>query len=244
MKARVRCEAILFAVFLIGGLLLIKFSSLPIDRTTWLIGFGVFVVVFLFELCFVCPFEHGKGLLTNIATLEERMKPRLKISGGKVEKSFLVNNETFYFRPILKLDGTEPLYNIEARITRINKDGEILRLDEPFQLAMHPAASPALPILTPGTPGLVDLIKADSNKSPELALVYPYREFDRGVVASGHTYEIDIRVSYLTAPNNAVSQDCTARFRWEGNPSASLFEILTQPASVPNTATSPRSPTS
>lgn len=239
MKARVRCEAILFAAFLIGGLLLVKFSSLPIDRTTWWIVFGIFVVVFLFELCFVCPYEHAKGLLANIATLEERIKPRLKICGGKMEKSFMVDGKAFYLRPILELEGAEPLYNVEARVTQIRKDREILRVDEPLQLAMHPAASPTLPILTPGTTGLVDLIKADSNERPELALVYPYRFFERGLIASGHTYEIDIRVSYLTAANNALSQDCTAVFRWEGNPSASRFEITTQPSSVPNKEASP-----
>src|SRR5438128_8000336 len=82
VKARVRCEAILFAVFLLGGLLLLKYSSIPIDRTTWLIGFSVFVVVFLFELCFICPFNHAKSLVEKIDALEELMKPRIKVSGS------------------------------------------------------------------------------------------------------------------------------------------------------------------
>ena len=199
-----------------------------------LAGASVFILRWVYSSYAVFKAEKDK-----VIALKERMKPRLRISGGKMEKSFMVNNETFYFRPILELDGVEPLYNVEARITQIREDGKILELDEQPLLAMHPAASPTLPALTPNTLGFVDLIRADSNKRPELALVYPYVTIKRGLVGSGHTYEIDIRISYLTAPNNAVSQDCTARFRWERNPSASLFEILTQPASVPNTGASP-----
>ena len=150
------------------------------------------------------------------------MKPRLKISGGKVEKSFIANSDTFYFRPMLELQGIEPLYNVEARVTHIREDGKILKLDEQLQLAMHPAASPALPVLTPNTLGFVDLIKADSNKRPELALVYPYVTIKRSLVASGNTYEIDIRISSI----NAVHQDCTAIFCWKGDPSASRFEVV------------------
>jgi len=229
VKARIWAETVGFVAFLILGFISLGYPNFAADKTLWWTIAGIFVAVLFFEICFVSPYVHARDLLSTVEALKDRMKSRLTISGGKVEKSFMVSEKTFYFRPMLELKGTEPLFNVEARITQIKKDGEILKLYEQLQLAMHPTAGPTLAVLMPNTLGLVDLIRADSNKRPELALVWPYVTIDRGLVASGHTYHIDIRISYLTAASNALSQDCAAVFCWKDDPSASRFEVVTQP---------------
>jgi len=64
MTARVKVEALLFLLFLVSGPILFRPSpAIQIEKTTWALGFLLFLVVFLFELCFVSPYNHAKTLI-------------------------------------------------------------------------------------------------------------------------------------------------------------------------------------
>jgi hypothetical protein len=60
LKARVRAEAVGFVAFLIIGIVALRFSKFPVDKTLWWMVFAVFVVVFLVEICFVTPHRRAK----------------------------------------------------------------------------------------------------------------------------------------------------------------------------------------
>ena len=81
MKARVHAEFAGFVFFILGGLLVLRWVSFPFDKTLWWIVFGAFVVTLIVEVCFISPFNHAKSLVTKIEAFEERMRPRIKVSG-------------------------------------------------------------------------------------------------------------------------------------------------------------------
>lgn len=60
VKARVRAEAAIFVAFLICGLVGLWLSKFPVDKTVWWIGFTVFAVWLLIEICFVSPYRHAR----------------------------------------------------------------------------------------------------------------------------------------------------------------------------------------
>lgn len=132
VKARVRCEAILFAVFLLGGLLLLKYSSLPIDRTTWLIGFGVFVVVFLFELCFLSPYQYAKTLIQERDSLDAQLN---KLRADKLEEG----KEMFAAAAEKIAQGTHPLRALqEVRADTLDTNDMLIAFCEDLQKHGHP----------------------------------------------------------------------------------------------------------
>jgi hypothetical protein len=154
--------------------------------------------------------------------LEERIRPQMQISGGRsVDKCCIWGGETFYFRARLESLGVEPIHKVEAHITEIRKDGEPVELFEVAQLMMHPGC-PTLLLLKHKVTGFIDVIKTDLNTQPVLALAWNYASVDADMVASGHTYQIDIAVSAETVPTQA----CTFVFTWNGNPFTSQFEML------------------
>lgn len=62
MKGRVRAEGVGFVIFLGGGLLKLRFQNFPFDDALWWGVAIVFVLVLLWELCFLSPYEHVKAL--------------------------------------------------------------------------------------------------------------------------------------------------------------------------------------
>jgi hypothetical protein len=223
-KARVRCEAILFVVFLLGGLLLLRYTSLPIDRTTWLIGFAAFVAIFLFELCFVCPYRHAKDLAAKVAAFEERMKPRIKVSGNMQTENcftYAIGQDIEYFRAKLDSLGLEPIRNVEAHVMAIRKEGVPVPVGEYPQLMMHPG-TPTLALLKNKVPGFIDVIKTNpETRQPMLALAWNYASVASWIVASEETYEIDITISSTSAPPT----DFTFIFTWTGHALTSQFSV-------------------
>ena len=186
---------------------------------TWLILFGCF-----FSAAFLAwrdehrliKLEHEK-----VNALEDRIKPRMQIAGGRsVDKCFIHGND-FFFRAKLEPLGIEPIHKVEAHITEIRRDAEPVELSEVAQLMMHPGC-PTLPLLKHKVTGFIDIIKTDSNTQPVLALAWPYASLDANLVSSGHTYQIDIAVSSESAP----TQTCTFVFTWNGDPFTSEFEML------------------
>ncbi len=95
VKARVIAEAVLFVLFLTGGLVLFKLPKFPMDKTIWWSVFLTFVVIFLVEICFVSPYRHVKSLqkshtgekaalLTQLAELEQKLQRQRTASVMKV----------------------------------------------------------------------------------------------------------------------------------------------------------------
>jgi hypothetical protein len=161
--------------------------------------------------------EHRKAL-----ALEERIKPKMKISGGRsVDKCFIWGGDIFYFRARLESLGVDHIHKVEAHITEIRKDGEPVELKEVAQLMMHPGC-PTLPVLKHKVTGFIDVIKTDLNTQPVLALAWNYASVEADIVASGDTYEIDIAVSAESVP----TQTCTFVFAWSGHPFTSKFEMI------------------
>jgi hypothetical protein len=133
VKARVRCETILFALFLIGGLILIKYPSLPIDRTTWLCGFAVFIGVFLIEFCFISPWNHAKllvqarqselrALTLELENVRKQLRELLDQDGKK--------GDALYFSGVEKIgQGMHPFCAMQAaHVDELNTNDDLLRV--------------------------------------------------------------------------------------------------------------------
>lgn len=75
MTARVKVEALLFLLFLVSGLILFRPSpAIQIEKTTWALGFLLFLVVFIFELCFLSPYNHARALIQKHTTESQNLK--------------------------------------------------------------------------------------------------------------------------------------------------------------------------
>lgn len=232
MKARVHAEFAGFVFFILGGLLVLRWVSFPFDKTLWWIVFGAFVVTLIVEVCFISPFNHAKSLVKKIEAFEERMRPRIKVSGDmQTENCFIPSNDIFYFRARLDSLGTEPILNVEAHIIALRKEGASVPIGEYPQLMMHPG-TPTLAALKYKVPGFIDVVKTDPQfDQPVLALAWDYASIDRWIIASGDTYEIDITISSINAP----PKDFTFEFKWVNDAFQSMFEArdITQPSLVP-----------
>jgi hypothetical protein len=134
-----------------------------------------------------------------------------------------MGGEIFYFRAKLESLGIDHIHEVEAHITKIRRDGKPVELFEVAQLIMHPGCR-TLPLLKQGVTGFIDVIRRKPNGGPVLALAWDYASIDADLVASGHTYEIDISVSAESVP----TQMCTFVFAWNGDPFTSKFEMLSQ----------------
>ena len=196
VKARVRVEAILFLMFLFGGLFIL-------GRTTWLVGFIVFFLAFLFELCFICPFNHAKTLEKKIAGLQDRVKSEITVSCDE-EQCRLPPSQTTHglFRVIVQLGGVDLITNVKARIEALRKDGEKLTLREPVRLRFHSAdASGELKTMSPGTGEPLDMLRLEHIGALSLALAWNYANFDCDFCKEpDHTYEMDVSISSSVLP--------------------------------------------
>jgi hypothetical protein len=228
VNARVWAEAAGFVLFLSFGFISLGYARFPADKTLWFAMTIVFGIVLFLEICFVSPYRHAQGLSAQIEAekakvivLEDRIKPKMQISGGRsVDKCFVAALDAFYFRARIESLGIEHIYKVEAHITEIRKDGEVVELDEVAQLMLHPGVA-TLPVLKHKVAGFIDVVKTDKNDQPELALAWLYKSVDATLVSSGHTYEIDIAVS----SESVSTQTCTFVFKWDGDPFTSEFEI-------------------
>jgi len=130
VKARVRADAAIFAAFLIFGLVGLWLSKFPVDKTVWWIGFTVFAVWLLIEICFVSPYRHAQGLTAQIdasesklAVLEEASKPRIKISCAKdIEGCVVPDHQGIWYRARLDLTGNN-VSGLEASVTDLWENG-------------------------------------------------------------------------------------------------------------------------
>jgi len=187
-------------------------------------GLWLFIALCLIAMFLAWRDEHRKAEneQSRILALEERMKPKMQISGGRsVDKCFIWAGDIFYFRARLESLGAEHIHNVEAHVTEIRRDGEPVELKEVAQLMMHPGCR-TLPVLKHKVTGFIDVIKTGLNTQPVLALAWNYASVDADLVASGHTYQIDIAVSAESVP----TQMCTFVFAWSGDPFTSKFEML------------------
>jgi hypothetical protein len=196
VKARVRVEAILFLVFLSGGFFIL-------DRTMWLVGFVLFALAFLFELCFICSFNHAKTLEKEIATLQDRVKSEITVSCDD-EQCTLPPSQTTHglFRVIVHLGGADLITNVKARIEALRKDGKKLTLREPVRLRFHSAdASGELKTMSAGTGEPLDMLRLEHVGALSLALAWNYANFDRDFCNEpDHTYEMDVSISSSIFP--------------------------------------------
>lgn len=201
-----RCEAILFAVFLLGGFLLI-------DRTVWLIGFAAFVVLFLFELCFICPLNHAKSLVEKIDALEDRLKPRISVSCDDDEQCKLAAGErnAAHFRVRIHLSGDKIAEKVTATVIGIREDERKLPVTQPVKLRFH-LFGIELPILRPETVELLDMFRLDP-EGVSISAVIDYGAFNRFCCNNrGRTYEIDVEI-----PSTLMPARFTHVFPWTGD---------------------------
>ena len=70
LKARVRAEAVGFIAFLIIGIVVLRFSKFPADKTLWWMVFGAFVAAFLVEICFITPYRRANEVDEQLAAAE------------------------------------------------------------------------------------------------------------------------------------------------------------------------------
>jgi len=106
VKARVIAEAAIFAALMICGLIGLWLSKLPVDKTVWWSGFIAFGGWLIIEICFISPFNHAKLLSEKIDPLEDRLTPRIKVSGDmQTENCFTIGNDIAYFRARLDSMG-------------------------------------------------------------------------------------------------------------------------------------------
>jgi hypothetical protein len=181
----------------------------------------LFTCAFLVHFFYLTPRRLLAEADSKVITLEERMKPRIKVSGDRqTENCFTIGGEIFYFRARLDSLGIDPILNVEAHVMALRKEGVSIPVGEYPQLMMHPG-TPTLPALKYKVPGFIDVIKTDpENGRPILALAWSYASIDRWIVASEDVYEIDITISSTTAP----PKDFTFEFKWDGDPFRAAFE--------------------
>jgi hypothetical protein len=126
MKARVRVEAILFILFLCSGVILFRTTSpIQIDKTFWTVGFGTFIALFLFELCFVSPYHHAKKLTEELKQLRDAEN-----------KDF---EETYYSIVKWITGGHYPLYALqEHNVDEFRSNDDVVRLCDRLVSDKHP----------------------------------------------------------------------------------------------------------
>lgn len=193
-----------------------RLNAFAVGLLPVLAGGSVFLVRWIYSSYAVFSAERNDRI-----ALEERLKSRILISAGRsVAKSVITADGITYFRARMDLDGTEPVYDVEAHITAIRRDGNDLQLDEVPHLMLHPG-SRVLPALKEGVAGFVDVIKTDEQGRPKLALGLPYVSVNRYVFDPGHAYQIDVAVSGSTR-----TQKCTFAFNWTGDQHTAEWSVL------------------
>ena len=195
-------------------------------------GLLAFVILVTFA-----AFLSWRDQYRKATQLEERIKPRLRITGGmEIDQCFVPTLHVFYYRAKLESIGIEPVRKIEASIVSIRKNGEPVQMTEIPRLATNPGPT-VIESLKHNIPGFIDVIRTDENHQPELALAWTYDPVavEADLVSSGHTYEIDVAVASESLP----TQMCTFQFVWRNNdPFQSGFEMVMPPLLAPNTEAS------
>jgi hypothetical protein len=72
-RTRGKVELILFALFLMSGFILLLIPSLSMDKATWLIGLGLFCLIFAIEILFVSPYRLYKTMSATIKDQETKL---------------------------------------------------------------------------------------------------------------------------------------------------------------------------
>ena len=181
--------------------------------------------------------EHQKVL-----SLEEQLKSTIRVScGRRANKSVSTAEGMTFFRARLDLIGVEPVQNIEAALTAIRKDGEILPLDEEARFWIH-LAGRRLEALREGIAEFVDVLKVERDGRVALAFIITYGSVDTySCNEAGHIYQLDVSITGTTR-----TQKCTFEFEWTGDAATSDIRLVssTPLSSIPDKAISQPLPTS
>ena len=215
---------------------------------TLVVYFGICLAVYLFFLLYRVPkrrlIEAGKLIgegLTKMASLEDRMKSRIRVSCGKsVDKSVVPVQGEVWFRAKLDLEGCVPIPDIEAAVTELWEDKQKVSLHENLILTMFPGPGPApdLRIRNEGKSEFVDIIRVFPNRTA----IFPQKFYSRAVdqpalLKPNHAYRITIAIYSLSFANRTIIG--TFEFDWTGDPETSDIRLIsvTPPSPIPGRAT-------
>src|SRR5438105_4151128 len=87
VKARVKADAVIFLAVIIFGLIGLRFSKFPVDKTVWWIGFIVFAGWLIIEVCFISPYRHAQTLIVKCDELQAKLNAFCESVADKRQKA-------------------------------------------------------------------------------------------------------------------------------------------------------------